>query len=334
MRFLIVNVNWIGDIIFSTLLMRSIKKSFPSSYLATLVPKSGVQILKDNPYLDEIIEFDPFKERGFTGIDILLIKKIKNYNFTHSLHLHRSISRKIYAYIGGIENRIGYNEKLKSFLLTKALSSNRDKIHRALYYFNLGASLGLVDDGNGLDIFVEENDLVKGKDILAVHNIDKFCLIHIGANWEAKRWPLDHYVELLDGITANYELDVVLTGTARDIQDADYIVSHSKSKVTSLVGDTDLRELLSLIKLSQLSITVDSAPLHIATALKKPLISIFGPTDKNITGPFRPEAKTIILSENVNCNIPCYQDVCQHEYKCMRAVTPQSVLDSFDEVLR
>ena len=334
MRILIVNVNWIGDVLFSTLLIRSIKKNFPDAYLVTLASKNGAQLLKNNPYLDDIIEFDPFKERGFNSFDGVLIKKIKNYNFTHSLHLHRSISRRLYSYLGGIKNRIGYNEKLKSFLLTKALSSKRDRVHRALYYFNVGGSIGVVDDGGGLDVFTKDRELNEIRDILAAYKVDQFCLIHIGANWEAKRWPLDYYVELINGIAIKHGLKIVLTGTERDIQDADYIIAHSNSKIVSLVGKTSLRELISLIDLSKVSITVDSAPLHIAVALGRPLIGIFGPTDDNITGPFRPKAKTIILKENVDCLIPCYEDNCPYEYKCMKNVKPQSVLDAFDEILK
>jgi heptosyltransferase II len=334
MRILIVNVNWIGDILFSTLLIRAIKKSFPDSYLATLVPKNGAQLLKENPYLNDIIEFDPFKERGSVGLDIPFLKKIKGFDFTHSLHLHRSLSRRLYAYFGGIKDRIGYNEKLGSFLLTETLPSQRDKIHRALYYFNLGIAMGVVDDRGGLDIFIKDSELKSAQDTLAAYDIKRFCLIHIGANWEAKRWPLGHYVELIERLRTKHNLRIILTGTEKDIKDADYILSRSGSQVLSLVAKTSLRELIALIKLSRLSLTVDSAPLHIAVALNTPLIGIFGPTDPNITGPFRPSSDVIILKENSGCSIPCYKEHCCYQYKCMSQIKPQAVLDAFDKILR
>ena len=334
MRILIVNVNWIGDILFSTFLIRCIKKSFPDSYLVTLVPENGAKLLKGNPYLDDIIEFDPFRERGFAGLDISLIKELKSYNFSHSLHLHRSLSRKCYAYFGGIKNRIGYNEKLKSFLLTQALISQRDKVHRAFYYFNLGSAIDVADDGSGLDIFIRDEELERTRGVLASHKLDRFCLMHIGANWQAKRWPLDYYSELIDFMADKYNIKVLLTGTEQDVQNADYIVCRSNSEVLSLAGKTTLRELIALIKLSQVSITVDSAPLHIAAALKKPLIGIFGPTDDKLTGPFRSEGKTIILKEDVDCSIPCYRDACPYDYICMRRVKPKSVLDAIGRVLK
>ncbi|MDP8216815.1 MAG: lipopolysaccharide heptosyltransferase II [Candidatus Kaelpia imicola] len=334
MRILIVNVNWIGDILFSTFLIRCIKKSFPNSYLLTLVPENGAKLLEGNPYLDGIIEFDPFSERGFTGFDISLIRKLRSYNFSHSLHLHRSLSRKCYAYFGGIKNRIGYNEKLNSFLLTQSLTSQRDRVHRALYYFNLGSVINIADDSNGLDIFIRDEELERAREVLASHKIDRFCLMHIGANWQAKRWPFDYYSELINLIINKYNIKVLLTGTGQDVQGADYIVAHSNPEVLSLAGKTTLRELISLIKLSQVSITVDSAPLHIAAAFKKPLIGIFGPTDDKLTGPFRPEGKTIILKENIDCSIPCYKDICPYDYICMRKVKPQSVLNAVGKVLR
>ena len=182
-------------------------------------------------------------------------------------------------------------------------------------------------------IFIEDSELKKAQELLAAYGLERFCLVHIGANWEAKRWPLDHYLELIDRLKAEHNLRIVLTGTERDIQDSDYILSHSGS-VLSLVAKTSLRELIALIKLSRLSLTVDSAPLHIAAALNTPLIGIFGPTDPNITGPFRPSADAMILRESVDCSIPCYKESCSYQYKCMSQIKPRAVLEAFGKIVR
>ena len=288
MKFLVVNVNWIGDVLFSTFLVRCLRKKYPDAYIATLVPERVGEILENNPYLDEVITFDISRERRFPYVDLGLIHNLRGKRFTHSLHLHRSLTRKLWAYFSGIRKRIGYEEKLKGVFLTHKLTSQRDKIHRAFYYFNIAQPLGVEDDGWGLDFFLNEEELDSMKSFLRNHGLNKFYLIHIGANWKPKKWPLKYWIGLINLILQSKKVDIVITGAEQDREFALTISKHTENKPLILAGKTTIRELASLIKLSSLFIGVDSAPLHLASALSVPAIGIYGPTSPEITGPFRP----------------------------------------------
>ncbi|MDD5613710.1 MAG: lipopolysaccharide heptosyltransferase II [Candidatus Omnitrophica bacterium] len=333
MKILIVNVNWIGDVLFSTFLIRCLKKSHPQSYIATLSSGLTAQLLENNPYLDEIIDFDPFKERGYLGVDISLAKKIKRFGFTHSLHLHRSFSRRLLVYFAGIEHRIGYPEKYSSILLTDFVASQRDKIHRAEYYFNLSEPVKVQDDGEGLDLFLQDSEVGRTKAKFISSDTDRFVVMHVGANWQAKKWPLEYFFETAKILYEKYEIKTILTGSKQDENLSFKNITGPVNYIKYLVGKTGLKELASLISLSRLCIASDTAPLHIAVALKIPVIAVFGPTSEAVTGPFRPAAKTIVLKEDVGCTIPCYKPVCPFDYKCINSIKPQHVLEAAGDIL-
>jgi len=333
MRIIIVNVNWIGDILFSTLSIRCLRKKFPDAYIAVLLPQNTAELLKNNPYLDEIILFNPLSERKFPYCDFGLVKELRCRKFDCSIHLHRSFTRRFCAYLSGIERRIGYNEKYRGFLLTDKVASQRDKIHRAEYYFNLAKVLEAEDDGLGLNLFLEQEELEAMRSFLERQNIKKFCLIHIGANWQAKKWPLEYWAKFIDLIKNRYDIDIIISGTESDKTEAEAISRLTNSEVLILTGRTALRELISLIKLSAVFVGTDTAPLHIAAALSTPAVGIYGPTSPDITGPFRPAGKIVLLKEDLKCAIPCYKTVCGLKYECMRRVTAQKAADAINSIL-
>ena len=333
MRILIVNVNWIGDVLFSAFLIRCLRKKFPRAFIAALLPQNPAELLKNNPYLDEIILFDPLRERRFPYCDFGLIKKLKHRQFDCSIHLHRSFTRRFCAYLSGIEKRIGYNEKYRGFLLTDKAVSQRGRIHRAEYYFNIAGILGIEDDGLGLDLFLEQEELKAMRSFLERQNIKKFCLMHIGANWQAKKWPLEYWAEFIGLIKGRYNIDVIISGTESDKKEAEAISRLADSKPLILTGRTTLRELISLIKLSAVFAGTDTAPLHIAAALSTPAVGIYGPTSPDITGPFRPAGKVVLLKEDIECAIPCYKTTCGLKYECMKKVTAQKAAQAISSIL-
>jgi lipopolysaccharide heptosyltransferase II len=334
MKILVVNVNWIGDVLFSTPLLRCLRKKFPDAYIASIVAERAGDVLKFNPYLDEVIHLDPNKEREFPWFDFGLLTKLRKERFNISIHLHRSFTRRLYAYFSGIRERIGYEEKMRGFLLTKKLQSQRDRVHRVKYYFKLGEALGIEDDGEGLDLFISDEEIKKVKGLLEEFGLERFVLIHIGANWPAKRWSQDKWGSLIDLIRGRLGIHVVITGTSVDLSTANQIRERTSLKPISLVGKTSLRELMALIKLADLFIGVDSAPYHIAYALGTKAIGLYGPTSPSITGPYRPKGEAVYIHKERVCKVPCYLKECPYDFKCMKQINVEEVLSLASDLLR
>ncbi|MDD5097985.1 MAG: glycosyltransferase family 9 protein, partial [Candidatus Omnitrophica bacterium] len=137
-RILIFNVNWLGDVLFSTAVIRNVRRNFPESYLACIVPSRCYPVLKGNPHLDEIIIFDE-KDRH-KGIFKLLgfVRVLQDKKFDTVFLLHKSFSRALICRLSGIPERIGHYTKKRGFLLTqKIIPPKKDSIHRIDYYLDV-----------------------------------------------------------------------------------------------------------------------------------------------------------------------------------------------------
>lgn len=141
----------------------------------------------------------------------------------------------------------------------------------------------------------------------------------------AKRWPEEYYAEI-----ANAKLmegwDVWLFGSAKDNAIAEQIIQLTNHRAVNLAGRTSLEEAVDLLALASAVVTNDSGLMHIAAALKKPLVAIYGPTSASFTPPLDEQAR--ILSLNLDCQ-PCFQRHCPLKHqRCMRELQPKQVLDA------
>ena len=148
-----------------------------------------------------------------------------------------------------------------------------------------------------------------------------YAVLLPGTNWATKRWPADKFAKLVTPLRDRFGLASVYAGTSTDAQLATAGVSEG---AIDLCGQTDLKQLAALIEGASLVIANDSGPMHIAAALGRPLVTLFGPTNPVRTGPhLRPES---VLRLDLPCS-PCYARRCVHT-SCLNWLEPQSVLDA------
>jgi len=152
-----------------------------------------------------------------------------------------------------------------------------------------------------------------------------------GTMWETKHWRTEGFA-----VVARHFLDqgraVVLIGTAGDRRVCAEIVAAAPGAI-DLAGRTTLTELAEIVRRASLCITNDSGPMHLAVALQRPVVSIFGPSDALWIGPYRrPDA---VISAQVPC-APCYLRTlrrCPNDHACMRAVSPTAVIERAERSL-
>ncbi|MBU1727603.1 MAG: lipopolysaccharide heptosyltransferase II [Candidatus Omnitrophica bacterium] len=328
-RILIFNVNWLGDVLFSTAVIRNIRYNYPDSFIACAVPKRCRSILEGNPYLNEIIIFDEKDSHKGLFAQLSFIKMLKSKKFDMVFLLHRSFTRALVARLAGIPERFGYYTKKRGFLLTKKIiAPDRDSLHRADYYLNVIEQSGLKVKDKFADFVFSDTDAKSVEDWLSHHGIasqDFLAVLNPGGNWLPKRWPKENWVHLAEGLAKNFGAKIVITGAQTDVALARSIREAVKEKPVVACGVFSLKQLGSLAKRADVFITADSGPLHIANAVgAKKIIALFGPTSTMITGPL-PQSNTVILQKDVGCPIPCYKVKCQ-DNRCMKAITPEDVI--------
>jgi lipopolysaccharide heptosyltransferase II len=328
-RILIFNVNWLGDVLFSTATIRNIRRNYPDSYIACAIPSRCYPVLKGNPYLDEVLIFDE-KDRHKGMLQKLnFVNLLKKKKFDAVFLLHRSFSRALICRLAGIPERIGHYTKKRAFLLTKKIiPPPRDSLHRIDYYLDVIEKSGLRVEDRYLDFYISPQDEEPVDNFFKKNSIkgnDFVVAINPGGNWLPKRWPADYWAILADKLISQHQAKVIITGSITDLLLAGQIKNGMRCQPLVACGVFNLKQLGALARRVDLLITADTGPLHIANAVgAKKIIAIFGPTANNITGPY-PATNAVVMQKDVGCPIPCYKVKCS-DNRCMRAVTPQDVL--------
>ncbi|MFH1269455.1 MAG: lipopolysaccharide heptosyltransferase II [Candidatus Omnitrophota bacterium] len=329
-RILIFNVNWLGDVLFSTAVIRNIRRNYPESFIACAIPGSCYPVLKGNPYLDEIIIFDERERQKGIPNKFRFIQFLKRKKFDAVFLLHGSLTRALICRLAGIPERVGYHTKKRGLLLTKSIPLvARDTLHRIDYYLNIIEKAGLKVEDRYSDFFIDDADVDFVNDFLNRKSLGKDDLlvgINPGGNWMPKRWPEGYWAALADKLILELGAKVIITGSYNDISVAHKIKEMMKGKPIIASGVFNLKQLGALFKRLGLFVTADTGPLHIANAVgAKKVIALFGPTSPFITGPY-PLKNTIILSKDTGCRIPCYVVNCK-DNRCMKAITPEDVIE-------
>ncbi len=335
---LVVNVNWVGDVIFSTPVFKALKRNFPEAKVWCLAAPRVKEILESCPFVDGIIIYDEDGDhRGPLG-KWRLIRQIAEKKFDIAFLLHRSLTRALLVFLTGIPKRVGYDEKGRGFLLThKTKALDKDRVHRSDYYLNVIESFGIPVGDRMCELSVDGDCRLKIDDLLIRNGIaknDKIIIINPGGNWDLKRWPKENFATLLArmavvGSERNADhghARIVITGAKKDADLADSLLKLSGVRALVLTGVTTLKELMALFERSSLVISNDSGPLHIANCVGTPAIALFGPTRPEVTGP-RGKGKFTVLQNDVGCNrSPCYFLGCPDNV-CMKSITVDQVIN-------
>jgi lipopolysaccharide heptosyltransferase II len=160
--------------------------------------------------------------------------------------------------------------------------------------------------------------------------------MHAGArNGQAKRWPSRHFAELADRLAEDLDALVIVTGAPKETPIAADIAMHARYPLLNISGQTTLPQLIALLAASDVMVTGDSGPMHIACAVETPVVVMHGPTDPALSGPTAPDA--IVLRHTLWCS-PCYDASETAECRfgnpiCMKAILPHVVFRAVERQL-
>lgn len=313
LRVLISRPDRIGDVILSTPIPREIKRKYPDSFVALLLRPYTKDIYLNNPYVDEIIMYDP-EDNDVSFID--KIKEIRKFKFTDALMLLPNEKVNYMLFLAGIRNRIGVGYKFYQFI-TFCKSVSRHKYiplrHEADYCMDLARKIGVA--ANNLDTEIHLSEAEKGK----VVNIRKALApdseiligIHSTSGNSAPNWKPERYLELLHMLKKINNIKIIVTDNNPPaiLDNIDKVAYPNKGK--------SLRESIMNFAALDLLISASTGPMHIAAALKVKTLSIFCPLTScspELWGPKGNKSK-ILLPDEAKCMESCQDDPkkCQFE---------------------
>lgn len=332
MKILVVNVNWLGDVVFSLPVFKALKRAYPDSEISCLAVGRVREALEHSPLVDRIILFDEHgRHKSILG-KLRLALQLREEKFDAAFLIHRSFFRALLVFLAGIPRRAGYRNKGREIFLTEAFTPpDEDSVHRSDYYSGVAEMAGIPVVDRICDLVVKEPAAAEIKALLEREGIgpDEFLtVLNPGGNWDLKRWPQENWVQLLQKIRNETGSKMVITGAAKDQDLAAQIIRRAGDGAVNLAGKTNLTQLIALMQRADIVISADSGPSHLASGVGTEMIVLFGPTRPELTGP-RGKKEPVILQKDVGCNrAPCFHLACPDNI-CMKAVGVQEVFETF-----
>ncbi len=333
-RILVIKMSAIGDCILSMASFEAIKKKFPSSKITCLVGVQAKDVFQRCPYIDELIVCDfKRKDKGLKGM-WNLCKKLAFRRFDMVIDFQNNKKSHILSFATFCNFRYGYDNSKFSFLLNRKVKDTHDRIGPVQHQFRVLKMLGIDYCGEKISLWTSSQDKDFADRLLDEEGASSSEIvgINIGSSvrWKTKRWPSSKIAELCDRL-AKKGYRVLLTGSVADVPFAKSILKKVSSKPICSVAKTNLLQLAALISKCKVFVTGDSAPLHVAAAVKVPIVALFGPTD-----PVRhmPPLEHHVVIQKKDCE-PCYKDSCKRgDHACMERIEVNEVMSAIESLLK
>lgn len=333
---LVVNVNWLGDVVFSTPVFKAIKNAYPDARVCCLAVPRVQEVIKACPWVDEVLVYDEKSEHWSPWAKLAVILTLRKRKFDAVFLLHRSMTRSLLVYLAGIRQRIGYASKKQRWFLTHKVRLEEEVLHRSDEYLKVIEGFGLTVNDRVCELDVPASSSSAIEERLMGSGIkpqDPLVVVNTGGNWDLKRWPAEYFSVLIKRLVRDFRVNVLIPGAAGDVKLAAQIARGSGVDPLVWAGETKLNELFALFKRAQVVISNDSGPLHAAAAVGTDVVAIFGPTRPEITGP-RGRGRAVVLHKEIGCNkAPCYHLNCSNN-ECMRMITVDDVLEAYQKLRR
>ncbi len=348
LKILIINPFGIGDVIFSTPLIEALKKSYPECRISYICNGRTFEILNADPNLEKVFvyEKDYYRElwrsskiRCLKEI-INLLKSIRRERFDISIDLSLGYQTSMILKFLGIRKRLGFNYRNRGRFLSDKIDIDgfADK-HVIDYFLSLLRPIGIEMGNHKIEprIYVGANDVAWADNFLNENGVKKEDLFigivaGCGASWgkdaNYRRWSPWKFADVADSLIERYKARVVILGEAREDSVCSEVAKTMKKGSIYACGKTTLGELAAILKRCNLVITNDGGPLHLAVALGVKSVSIFGPVNEDIYGPYPKDSRHITIVSNELCR-PCYKNFKYEKCKtlnCLKNIRPETVL--------
>lgn len=328
-RILIIHTAFIGDIVLSTPLIKKLRDTYPKAEITYLTTPVGASILRNNPHLNHIIEYDKRGEyKGIKGF-WAIAKKLKMEAYNLVITPHRYLRSTFLTFLTGAPIRRGYDSAAASFLYNERVHYDKSKheVEKLLSFVPK-------DEGKRYEIEIFPTELeVEKVDKLLEKRREKVVVVAPGSKWFTKKWPLEYFNRVIKELEKREDTTVVVVGGKEEM----FFNMPLANTTIDLRGKTTLLELAEVIRRADIVLTNDSSPIHIASAFPNVrILALFGPTVEKFG--FFPWSKNseVFQVEGLECR-PCSihgGDSCpKKHFKCMLDIKPEMVLERIESIL-
>ncbi len=347
-KILIANIFGVGDVLFTTPLIANLQKEISGASIDYLCNARTRAVAESNPDIDRVFvyEKDDFlalwknsKPAFFSALGRLFGEiRRGNYDAVFDFTLSREFG---FAFLlAGIRERIGLDYRNRGIFLTRKrkFEGFQDK-HVIEYYLDLLGLVGMKVSIREMRIVLDEDLRQWAVDYLGDKNAGEGRVVAVipggGASWgvssSRKRWSADGFARAADALTTENSGAVAILGDSSEKGLCDEVAGKMTASPLFVETGLSLEKYMALLSKCDLAVCNDGGPLHIAAALGLKTVSIFGPVDEKVYGPYPPSAThKVLVSGETDCR-PCYRRFklpeCKYDNHCLAGIAPEAVID-------
>ena len=364
-RILLIKLSAVGDVVHTIPVLNKLRRRYPDARIDWLVTPAIADLIRHHPAISNVVLFTrqdwstPWRPSAL-GRTAKLVRQLRDANYDLIVDMHGQFRTAFLTLAAGASVRVGFDRprpevwratprtftaearkhawkgarELSWVAYTHHIAVPTLDVHAVDRYLTVGALLGLDDGPADFSFPIPPEASARADALLREHGIapnDGVLLCAPGTNWETKHWPAERFADVARHF-GERGWHVVLTGATGEAGVCASVAAAAPGAV-DLCGRTSLSELAALVRRSSGCITNDSGPMHLAVALDRPVVSIFGPTDSLWIGPYgRPDA---VLRRDLAC-APCYLRQlrhCRHGHACMQEVSAAEVIERIEKIL-
>ncbi len=343
MKILILKPSSLGDVIHALPVLRLLKLHYPAAEIFWWIDSSLALLIAGDPDLTGIVRFERkrWAKPQYWPEMIHSIRLLRAEKFDLVIDLQCLARSGAFAWLANGKQLIGLDEVREGARGFYDLAVPRKSFHTHAvdWYLSVLPPLGVPVHKNftwlperpqiAADVnqkWFQENSKLKTQN-------SKLILLQPGARWKNKRWPAKYFSELVRALAQKFpDARFAVLGDKGDQPLGEMILQAAPEKVLNLCGATSLPEMIEWVRRCDLLITNDTGPMHVAAALGKPLVALFGPTEPRRTGPYGQLQNVLRL--NLPCS-PCLKSDCSIEKtdECLRGLSPALVFARVEKLL-
>lgn len=330
-KILIIKLDATGDVLRTTSILPALKREYPKSHITWLTKKNAKELFNNNPFVDELIIFE---ENDI--VPRLLVEK-----FDILIHPDASVVSASLASIVNAEIKKGFlldakgkvipvNDDAVEWLEMGAFDDLKKK-NQKTYQEIIHNIAGLKYQKDEIQLRLNQKEIDFKNDFFSKHNLIRFKYLvglntGAGTRWQYKQWRIEGYIELIEKLSKNKEFGILLYGGPDEVE-RNKILKNKFPHLIDTGTNNSLRHFFSLLDLCDVLVTSDTMALHAATALKKKIVCLFGPTSHTEIEDYGRIEKVI---PDLDCLV-CYKPKCDFEITCMGSITSDMVYEKVME---
>ncbi len=366
-RILLIKLSAVGDVVHTIPVLNKLRRRYGAARIDWLTTPPIAELLRHHPAITNVVEFD---RSGWSAgwvwpafaSSARLAAKLRAVDYDLVVDVHGQFRTATLTLATGAPVRIGFDRPRREVWAASRRTLPREArkhawkgaregswlaythhirvptldVHAVDRYLGVGPLLGLDAEAADFSFPIPAIAAERVDRLLQAHGMTgagtrPLLTIAPGTIWETKHWRTEGFAEVARHFMRK-GFAVALIGSARERAVCDKVAGLAPGCV-NLAGETALSELAAIIRRSTICLTNDSGPMHLAVALERPVVSIFGPTDSVWIGPYR--RADAVLQAGLSC-APCYLRLlsrCPHDHACMREVSAQAVIERIETAL-